>query len=101
MRSIVQLTAAAVTLGLGIASAQAMPVAPPSSMPDAAAVQQVRDGCGPFGHRSHFGYCKPNGYGYGPHPYYGPRPFYGSPGFYGRRCFVRMTFYGPRRFCRW
>jgi hypothetical protein len=95
---------AALFVGLVVTGAQAMPIAPPAAIGDAASIIAVRDGCGPFGHRSHYGFCKPNGYG--PGPGFGPGPVYG---FYGPprfdrppppRCVVRETYYGPRRFCR-
>ncbi len=83
--------------GLASTPGQAMPVAHAPTMLGAA-ILPIRDGCGPFGHRSHYGFCKPNGYdeggpGYDRPAFYGPRPSY------GRRCFVRETYDGPRRFC--
>lgn len=68
----------------------------------------VRDGCGPFGHRSHYGYCKENGDGgyvpggYGGYGYgyrHGPG-FYGDGGYHERHCFIRETYDGPVRVCR-
>jgi hypothetical protein len=64
-----------------------MSLAPAASLSDASTVTLARDGCGPYGHRSNYGYCKPNG-----GPVYAPR--------YVPRCFIRPTPYGPRRICR-
>lgn len=91
--------AAAMMLGLTSFGAEAMPIAP-ATVSGAPAVTLVADGCGPFGHRSHYGYCKSNGFG--PRPgFYGPRPGFYGPRAFGRRCFVRETYYGPRRVCRY
>ena len=63
----------------------------------------VADGCGRFGHRSHYGYCKPNFGDEGRPAFYGRPRFYGGDGgpeYYQRRCFVRETYDGYRRFCR-
>ncbi|UDL93005.1 hypothetical protein LGH83_10180 [Lichenihabitans sp. PAMC28606] len=96
MRKILGLAAAAVMMfGLGAVGAEAMPLSNALQLGDAPAVTLVRDGCGPFGHRSNYGYCKGNGGPVYARPFYGPRPYYG-----GRRCFVRETPYGPRRICR-
>ena len=48
--------------GLAATGADAMPIAPHEMLGDGG-ITMVRDGCGPFGHRSHYGFCKPNGYG--------------------------------------
>lgn len=104
MRHTLRLAAVAAALVMGAsASVQAMPLAPEPSVSDGAATL-IADGCGPFGHRSHYGYCKGNGYGGG--GYYGGgygygRGFYQHPGYGGPRCFVRETYYGPRRICRY
>jgi hypothetical protein len=79
--------AAAMMFGLGAVGAEAMPLVPSASLADASSVTLVRDGCGPYGHRSNYGYCKANGA-----PVYAPR--------YAPRCFIRSTPYGPRRICR-
>jgi hypothetical protein len=85
--------AAAVALGAlgGLSSAQAAPLQAGSAttLAGAAPVETVAFGCGPGFTRGPFGRCRP-AYGYG------PRRFYG-----GRRCFIRPTPYGPRRFCRY
>lgn len=101
---------AAVVIGGMVGPATAMSLAPApvtGARPD---VTLVADGCGPFGHRSHFGYCKPNGPGPGfdgpPRVYGGYREGgyeeggYGGPRLYERHCFVRETYDGPRRICR-
>ena len=109
MRFMARLSLAAAAFVSIAASAQAMPLAQGISGSDSG-VTLVRDGCGPFGHRSHYGYCKENGdgwggydrggyagYGYGyPHP---PR-FYDDGGYRERRCFIRETYDGPVRICR-
>ena len=87
--------------------AQAIPLAKGLTGPDSG-ITQVRDGCGPFGHRSHYGYCKEDGDGgYAPGGYggygYGYRrgpAFYGDGGYRERRCFIRETYDGPVRVCR-
>lgn len=110
MRSIIWLSLAATAL-LSTAPARAMPFAT-GILGQEPAVTLVRDGCGPFAHRSHYGYCKPNGDewggydrgGYGPGGYagygypHGPR-FYDG-GYHERRCFIRETYDGPVRICR-
>ncbi|WP_342791820.1 GCG_CRPN prefix-to-repeats domain-containing protein [Methylobacterium oryzihabitans] len=84
------IAAATLAAGLGLAStAGATPLAVPGAgavAPDAP-VTRVAGGCGPGFFRTPRGFC---------------RPFraYGPPRVYGRRCFVRPTPYGPRRFCR-
>lgn len=99
---------ASVVIGGMASPAMAMPLAPAPSMTAAPDLTLVADGCGPFGHRSHFGYCKPNGPGPGGPGFYGPPRVYGGygdggyggPRLYERHCFVRETYYGPQRICR-
>ena len=90
--------------------AQAMPLADRLADRDGA-IMLVRDGCGPFGHRSHYGYCKENGdggyapggyggYGYGGYGYRHGPAFYDDGGYGERRCFIRETYEGPVRVCR-
>ncbi len=83
-------------LGLGAiallasASAQALPVVGASA--GETEITLAAFGCGPYAHPDRFGRCEPN------RPrYFAPRPRYFAP---PPRCFVRMTPYGPRRFCR-
>jgi hypothetical protein len=64
-----------------VGEAQAMPIAPAPSN-DGPGVTLVWGGCGPGWHPTRWGGCRPN-WGW------------------GRRCWVRMTYWGPRRFCRW
>lgn len=107
MRYGILLPVAAATLASLAMPARALPLVTGLVGPDAR-ITQVRDGCGPFGHRSHYGYCKENGdggyfpggyggYGYGYHR--GPG-FYGNGGYGERRCFIRETYDGPVRVCR-
>ncbi|MCW6513229.1 GCG_CRPN prefix-to-repeats domain-containing protein [Lichenifustis flavocetrariae] len=103
---------AAIAALLSIAlPAQAMPL-PASSVASDSGITRVRDGCGPFGHRSHYGYCKENGdsgYAYDPGEYrrdgyggygYGRGPRFYEGGYGERRCFIRETYEGPIRVCR-
>jgi hypothetical protein len=112
MNILARLSLAAAAVVSIAASAQAMPLPGTVPGPDGV-VTLVRDGCGPFGHRSHYGYCKENGDGwggydrggYGPGGYagygYPHRPgFYGDGGYHERRCFIRETYDGPVRICR-
>ncbi len=107
MRHTLRLAAVAMALAMGAsASVQAMPLAPEPTLSNGA-VTLIADGCGPYGHRSHYGYCKQDGYGrgygggYGGGYRYGGGPrFYDGPGYGRPRCFVRETYYGPRRICR-
>ena len=114
MRTLGWAALAAVAIGGLSSPAMAMPVAPAPSF-TASDVTLVADGCGPFGHRSHFGYCKPNGPGPGGPGFDGPPRVYGGYGYgdggdgereyggprlYERHCFVRETYDGPRRICR-
>ena len=80
------------TLGLA-GAAQAAPAAPSALVGGQDLIQHVAQGCGPGYFRGPRGFCRPMRGGYG-------RGFYGPPRAYGRRCFVRPTPYGPRRFCR-
>ncbi len=67
-----KLTFAAVAAGCALAmgsSANAMPVPPVGQ--GSSGITRVEGGCGPGGHRTPYGNCVPNGYGYG----YG-RPVY-------------------------
>ena len=75
---------AVLSLLAGAVTADAMPVAgaAASAAPE---LILVSGGCGPDFHRTPFGACRPNGFFH--------------PGF-ERRCFIRPTPYGPRRFCR-
>lgn len=97
---------AAMLLGLATAGADALPLAPAASLSDAPATVLVSGGCGPYGHRNYYGECRPGGRGYYGRPVYrGPvygfaGPRFGPRGYYGRRCFIRETYYGPRRVCR-
>lgn len=93
---------------------QAMPLSAGVVTPEPS-ITLVRDGCGPYGHRSHYGYCKDNdnpeltyqpgeyrggGYGgYGGFEHRRPR-FEDEGGYYERRCFIRETYDGPVRICR-
>ena len=102
MRKRFGLAAAVVMLGMSAVGAEAMPAIPGPVTSDAPAVTLVADGCGPFAHRSHYGYCKSDGDGYyggGPRFYRTPRIYAPEP-YYARRCFVQETYYGPRRICR-
>ena len=104
---------AAVVIGGVVSPATAMPVASVPGVAASPGLTLVADGCGPFGHRSHFGYCKPNGPGPGGPAFYGPPRVYGGyreggydegeyggPRLYERHCFIRETYDGPRRICR-
>ena len=54
-------TAAALMLGLGVAgAAQAAPLTLPTA--PSPGIENVMQGCGPYGHRDRYGYCRPNGY---------------------------------------
>ena len=115
MRYLFCLPAAAAAL-LSIAMpVQAMPITT-SSAAFEAGITLVRDGCGPYGRRSHYGYCKDDrnpeiqynpgegrrgGYGRGPGSGggYGRGPGFGG-GYGERRCFMRETYNGPVRVCR-
>lgn len=109
MRNMFWLPAAAAALLSAAAPAGAMPSAITPAGPDGD-VRLVRDGCGPFGHRSHYGYCKENGDGgygggYGPGGYGGygygrGLGFYEGGDYRERRCFIRETYDGPVRVCR-
>ena len=102
-RSLVWAAGAAMAVILVGGGAEAMPLAPGAVALDGSAITLVRDGCGPFGHRSHYGYCKPNGYGDGGDgiPGYGFGGYGdGSGEYHRRRCFIRETYYGPQRVCR-
>jgi hypothetical protein len=61
---------------LGVASSQAMPLAP-LQQDEATAVIKVMDGCGPNWHRGPYGHCRPR---YSCPPGWHPGP-------YGWRCF--------------
>ena len=75
----------------GAWAADAMPATIAAPGADSTLVIPVAGGCGPGYHRNFIGACVPGGfyrpYGYG----------YG----YGPHCFIRETFYGPRRICRY
>jgi hypothetical protein len=90
MRSTILSFATATALVLGAVSAQAMPAVTTAPGSDAAPIVTVAEGCGPGFHRNFRGFCRPN---------FGPRFGVGGP-FGGPHCFVRDTFYGPRRICR-
>ena len=88
--------AATVVGGLGLASANAAPLAPMAAdtLTGTAHVTDVAYGCGPGFAPGRFGYCRPifRGYGYGPRRFYGggyggPRRFYGGGGYGGPRRF--------------
>lgn len=85
--------------GLVATSAEAMPLAPPTSLSADSPVTLVRDGCGPGYFRTPYGRCRPAG-GYRSRGYDGPARFFGGPGYGGRRCVIRNTYDGPRRICR-
>lgn len=88
------LGAAALVAGtLGLAgTAQAAPAAPAGLAGGSDLIQHVAQGCGPGFFRGPRGFCRPmRGY---------RRGYYAPPRFYGRRCVVRPTPYGSRRFCR-
>ncbi|WP_442916060.1 GCG_CRPN prefix-to-repeats domain-containing protein [Lichenihabitans sp. Uapishka_5] len=107
MRVLCLAVAALAVVSVGL-PAQAVPL---RAVPGAdGGLTLASDGCGPFGHRSHYGYCKDNenpDYAYVPHPYhgggysYGPGPgFYEDGGYRPRHCFIRETYDGPVRICR-
>ena len=86
-------TAALLTAGIALApAAQAAPLGPLSSevLQADAPITPVAQGCGPGFFRGPSGGCR---------PFYGPRRFYGPGPYYARRCFIRPTPFGPRRFC--
>lgn len=93
MKTVIMSVATAAALMFGAAGANAVPatVAAPGS-DTAARIIPVAEGCGPGFHRNFRGFCVPGGF-YGRGFGYG----YG----YGPRCFIRDTFYGPRRICRY
>jgi hypothetical protein len=73
----------AFVVGLGIASAQAMPITP---IHDTGTVTHVGWRCGgPGWHMNPWGRCVPNRGYYGARRYYGPRPSYGPRAYYGWR----------------
>lgn len=97
MNTYSKLTAMASLLIAGIVltpTAQAAPLSPllPGTLQADAPVTLVAQGCGPGFARGPYGGCRSF---YGPRRLYGPRPYY------ARRCFIRPTPYGPRRFCRY
>lgn len=75
-------------------TARAAPFTPllPGALQADASVTLVAQGCGPGFARGPYGGCR---------PFYGPRRFYRPRPYYARRCFIRTTPYGPRRFCRY
>ena len=78
----------AFAFGLGIASAQAMPITP---LHDTGTVTQVGWRCGgPGWHMNPWGRCVPH------RGYYGARGYYVPPRYYGSR-----RYYGPRGYYGW
>jgi hypothetical protein len=105
------LLAAAVALSAAFipVNAQAFNLAPTAEGVQASNIIPVMDGCGPGYHRNPYGYCRPNGPGWGgPGVYVAPGGpvVVPVPGMVvapepGRRCPWRETPEGPRRICRW
>lgn len=97
MRRLILAAAAAAAFTMSLGAAEAMPVAPADALEASTAITLVSGGCGPYGHRTPYGNCRPNG----------PRRFYGqSYGFYGGPRFYRPyhpyhRFYGPQPFFRY
>jgi hypothetical protein len=89
MRKLLWSAAIALAITATASAAQASPAAPQIENPNDNIVK-VRDLCGLGWHRGPYGYCRPNGTGYGPYPVYGPP-----------RCWWVGTPYGTRRVCAW
>lgn len=53
---------------------------------------EASGGCGPFGHRGYYGYCRPGGGGYG-YGYGYRRPFFPGYGFHGGYGFHRRFYH--------
>ena len=114
MRHLMPQAVAVAALLSVVVPARAMPLAT-SVDGSGPSITLVRDGCGPYGHRSHYGYCKDNlhpemtyqpgeyrGGGYGGYHGFEERGpgFDDEGGYYQRRCFIRETYDGPVRICR-
>jgi hypothetical protein len=99
---------AAMALSAAIMPAKAMAFSRAATIEDQTSnIIQVMDGCGPGYHRNPYGYCRPNGPGWGgPGAYVAPSgpvvvPVPGVVVGPGPRCPWRQTPEGPRRICRW
>jgi len=100
--------AAALSLSAAFAPSDARAFSVPPAGYQSDSIIRVEGGCGPGFHRNPYGYCRPNGPGPGwvaPGPAVVPVPVpvpgYGYGAYYGRRCWVRQTYYGPRRVCNY
>ena len=61
----------ALTLAAAATPAIAAPAIAKADAPEASNVIQVSGGCGPYGHRDYYGYCRANGYYGGGYGWYG------------------------------